>query len=174
MNTRYGPSQPLKGEQEHETIHIIYLSDKHYKIKKLSRVNDLEEEYQLNEETIKIYPPGDRKKVTIATSNGLHHINIHTKMPTMNGLAEVTDIKTLITKDHELFPKDANNKEGIDVFLLQELTIKNIAMDRTHTSRRFYVPYHDENMDFSMTLPTDAAANGDSKNDAMDETEDDD
>lgn len=171
-----------KGEQEHETIQIIFLTDKHYKIKKLSRVNDLVEEFELNKESIKIYPPGDRKKITLSTSNGLNHVNIHTKMPTMNGLAEVTDIKTLLTsssgaaENNDLFPKDADPLK--DIFLLQKLTIKNIAADKSHTSRRYYKPYYDDSKDMDISPPdittaTAAATTIDSKNDFMDVADDD-
>jgi len=118
-----------KGEADHDTENVITLTDETYKIKKTSRVNDLEEELILGKECTKILPPGDREKWTLATSDGPCHVCVQTRMPTMNGLAEVTDIKRVLENE---------SPEGI--IMMQELTIKNVAANKRHTTTRFYLP----------------------------------
>ncbi len=68
-----------KGELEHDTIHEITLTDKEYKIKKLSRVNDLTLEVTLGEDQVKCLLPGERMKRTIATSDNLQHVRVESR-----------------------------------------------------------------------------------------------
>jgi hypothetical protein len=68
-----------KGDKEHDTIHEITLTDKEYKIKKLSRVNDMTLEVTLGEEHVKSLLPGERIKRTLATSNSLEHVRVESR-----------------------------------------------------------------------------------------------
>ena len=68
-----------KGDKEHDTIHEITLTDKEYKVKKLSRVNDMTLEVKLGEEHVKCLLPGERIKRTSATSNNLGHVCVESR-----------------------------------------------------------------------------------------------
>ena len=68
-----------KGELEHDTIHEITLTDREYKIKKLSRVNDLTLEVTLGEEHVKCLLPGERMKRTLAQSDNLGHVRVESR-----------------------------------------------------------------------------------------------
>lgn len=87
--------------------------------------------------------PGDRVKTTIATSeNPGQQVKIVSRMPTMNGVANVVDTKTL-------------QREGNLLVLVQTLTIKNELSGKDHTTTRYFVP-HDE----SVFIPMAATAKG--------------
>jgi len=75
-----------------------------------------------------------RVKTTLATSDNPSHVKILTKMPTINGDATVTDIKTLISNDVDI------NGNILPVVLKQELTITNETNGKTHTITRYFVP----------------------------------
>uniref|UniRef100_A0A7S2K335 Uncharacterized protein n=1 Tax=Leptocylindrus danicus TaxID=163516 RepID=A0A7S2K335_9STRA len=118
-----------KGEKDVETRNNIELTGSKLRIKKTSRVNNLQEEFPIGQEIIKtLMGGGDRQKVTRVDSEGLHHVKITTQMPTMNGKAEVVDIKTLVTED-----------DGKTV-LRQDLTIRNVDTGQTKTTERWFVP----------------------------------
>ena len=73
--------------------------------------------------------PGDRVKTTIATSdNPGQQVKIVSRMPTMNGMANVVDTKTL-------------QREGNILLLVQTLTIKNELSGKEHTTTRYFVPH---------------------------------
>ena len=84
-----------KGEAEHDTIHIIEFTDEYFNIKKMSRVTDLGLHLKLGEEFRQALP-GDRVKTVLATSECPgQSVKIVSRMPTMNGVATVVDVKTL-------------------------------------------------------------------------------
>ncbi|KAL3797078.1 hypothetical protein ACHAW5_007579 [Stephanodiscus triporus] len=117
-----------KGESEHETLNIIEFDDVYFKIKKLSRVTDLDLELKLGEEFRQTLP-GDRVKTVLATSdNPGKSVRIVSRMPTMNGMATVVDTKTL-------------QREGNILVLVQTLVISNERLGREHTTIRYFVPY---------------------------------
>ena len=123
-----------KGEAEVDTINMIQMSDKRFKIKKTSRVNDLEEEYDIGKETItKLPPTGEKEKITLVVSNGPCHVCVSTKMPTMNGLAEVVDVKELMKLDNVHFP-----------VMMQSLTITNMDTKKSSLTKRYYLPINVE------------------------------
>jgi hypothetical protein len=127
-----------KGEEEHDTIHIIEFANNTFTIKKMSRVNDLQLELTLDEE-ISLSMPGDRTKTIIATSdNPGQTVKIISRMPTINGMARVIDEKTL-TREQNL------------LVLVQKLTIKNELNGNEHTTTRYFIPYHGELPDSAAT-----------------------
>ena len=118
-----------KGESEHDTYHTVDLTDRTVKIIKRSRVNnDLVVELTLGEELVEYLPPGDREKKMLATSVDPQHVQIESSLHTVNALAKVLDVKTLV---HE---EDTS-------ILQQELTITNVSTGQSHTTVRFFVPY---------------------------------
>ena len=121
-----------KGEEEHDTIHIIEFADNDFfSIKKMSRVNDLSLELKLGEE-MNLAMPGDRTKTILATSdNPGQHVKITSRMPTMNGMANVIDEKTLKREENLLV-------------LVQKLTIKNELNGNECTTERYFIPYQGE------------------------------
>ena len=122
-----------KGEQEYDTFHTITLTEDRVKIIKRSRVNaDLVVDLPLGTEQTEYLPPGDRPKKSLAVSDHPGHLQIQTSMPTVNGLAKVTDIKVLQTK-----VDDDPNK----TMMLQTLTIINEQTGQTHTTTRYFLPY---------------------------------
>jgi len=158
-----------KGEAETDTVHTIQLTNTRYKIKKLSRVNDLTLDLTLGVEDVKTMPSavstlsdaastrgsngagesstqppspptlelqqqaGIRMKRTIAVSDGLHHVRVKSSMPTMNGLAEVTDEKTLVRE------RTPGGEEH--TMLVQQLTIVNRQTGKTNTTTRYFLPH---------------------------------
>lgn len=118
-----------KGEAEVDTINVITMNDTNFKIKKTSRVNDLVEEYEIGKETLTKLTPGDKEKWTLVQSEGPTHVCVTTRMPTMNGLAEVIDIKTLVDIDGES-----------STMMKQLLTITNKDKDKSHLTERYYIP----------------------------------
>jgi len=118
-----------KGESEHDTIHIIEFSNENtFTIKKMSRVNDLSLELTLGKE-LKLPMPGNRTKTILATSDSPgQNVKILSRMPTINGMANVTDEKTLVREQNLLV-------------LVQKLTIKNELNGNEHTTVRYFIPY---------------------------------
>eukprot|EP00569_Conticribra_weissflogii_P015591 CAMPEP_0171399882 /NCGR_PEP_ID=MMETSP0880-20121228/6910_1 /TAXON_ID=67004 /ORGANISM="Thalassiosira weissflogii, Strain CCMP1336" /LENGTH=189 /DNA_ID=CAMNT_0011914117 /DNA_START=218 /DNA_END=787 /DNA_ORIENTATION=- len=120
-----------KGEAEHETIHQIDFADNRFRIKKVSRVTDLDLELTLGEE-FRQNMPGDRVKTVLATSECPgQEVRIESRMPTMNGVANVVDVKSLV-------------REGDLLILVQTLTITNELTGKQHTTTRYFVPHQGE------------------------------
>ena len=130
-----------KGEADHDTIHDICLTPTHYKIKKLSRVNDMVLDVDLGKDHVKTLVPGDRTKKTLATSEHLGMVRVESSMPTMNGTARVTDVKTLVQEGGE-GSADLNKKRS-SVYI-QRLTIVNESTGKSHETIRYFVPFHGE------------------------------
>lgn len=120
-----------KGEADNDTINIIEFDDEYFKIKKMSRVNDLSLELRLGQEFRQTLP-GNRVKTVLATSDCPgKNVRILSRMPTMNGIATVVDTKTL-------------QREGNMLVLVQTLVIKNERTGKEHTTVRYFVPHHGE------------------------------
>jgi hypothetical protein len=118
-----------KGETENDTYHTIELTDKSVKIVKRSRVNaDLIVDLQLGVEDVKILPPGDRPKKMLAKSDNAQHLKIESSLFTVNGMANVTDLKVLL-------------QEGDKSVMKQDLAIVNQQTGRSHTTTRYFLPY---------------------------------
>lgn len=161
-----------KGELEHDTIHDITLNANTYKIKKLSRVNDMVLEVILGKEHKKplLFPVGsglgsasshgEMVKRTIATSDHLGHVEVKSSMPTINGMASVTDVKTLVQET------DLDGKPR-SVYL-QQLTIRNEKNGKTHTTTRYFVPFN------GSIGPTALTAGGNNKKERYYDDDDDD
>lgn len=126
-----------KGEIEHDTVHVITLTPPLVHIMKRSRVNaDLTVELELGKESVEFLQPGNRPKKLLATSDHQGHLVIQSSLHTMNGIAQVTDLKQL-------------EQEGDTSVLKQELTIRNLDTGNSHTTVRYFLPY---------TLPEPVAA----------------
>ena len=119
-----------KGEEEHDTIHIIEFAENEFSIRKMSRVNDLSLELKLGKE-LQLAMPGDRTKTITATSDNPQHVIIVSRMPTINGMAHVIDEKTLVREQNLLV-------------LVQKLTIKNELNGNENTTIRYFIPYQGE------------------------------
>lgn len=120
-----------KGEEEHDTIHIIEFVENTFSIRKMSRVNDLSLELTLGEE-LQLAMPGDRTKTIKATSDKPgQHVKIVSRMPTINGMAHVIDEKTLMREQNLLV-------------LVQKLTIKNELNGNQNATIRYFIPYQGE------------------------------
>ena len=120
-----------KGESEHDTINIIEFDKEYFRIKKLSRVTDLQLELKLGEEYTETLP-GDRIKTVLARSDCPgQSVNIVSQMPTMNGLATVIDNKTL-------------KREGETLVLVQTLVIRNEETGKENTTVRYFIPHQGE------------------------------
>lgn len=120
-----------KGEEEHDTIHIIEFAEDSFAIKKMSRVNDFSLQLKLGQE-FRQDLPGDRVKTILATSDSPgQSVRIVSRMPTMNGMAHVIDEKTLVREQNLLV-------------LVQTLTIKNELNGNENTTVRYFVPYQGE------------------------------
>jgi hypothetical protein len=118
-----------KGELEHETIQTISLTRGKVKIVKRSRVNnDVTVELDLNKENVHYLQPSHRPMKQLAKSKDLGHVEIHSSLTTMNGLASVTDIRTLVQEDDKSVMK-------------QELTITNEQTQQSCTTTRYFNPY---------------------------------
>ena len=120
-----------KGEKEHDTIHTITMDAQKVTIAKRSRVNnDLVVTLDFDQELIVHLPPGDRPKKSLATSRDPTHLEIRHTMQTINGFAQVTDIKHL------------QQEEGSQrTYLVQSLTIHNQQTGRSATTTRYFLPY---------------------------------
>ena len=125
-----------KGDADHDTVHDITLTDTQYKIKKLSRVNDMVLEVTLGKEHVKPLLPGERLKRTLATSEHSGHVRVESSMPTMKGVARVTDIKTLVQEKSE----DGRHSS----VYIQQLTIVNDSTQKSNITTRYFVPFHGE------------------------------
>uniref|UniRef100_A0A7S0PHQ3 Cytosolic fatty-acid binding proteins domain-containing protein n=1 Tax=Leptocylindrus aporus TaxID=1398097 RepID=A0A7S0PHQ3_9STRA len=117
-----------KGERDVDTLHHILLTGDTYRVKKTSRVNNLQEEFALGKETLTTLADGNRQKKTLVESENNTTVRICTHMPTVNGAAEVTDVKTLVHED--------NGR----VCMHQELIIKNLNNGKTKVTRRWFTP----------------------------------
>lgn len=122
-----------KGESEYDTFHTIRLDRESVKIIKRSRVNaDLTVELPLGKEHVEYLPPGNRPKKSLATSDHRGHLQIKSSLPTVNGVAEVTDVKHL----EKNVDGDPNK-----CMLVQNLTVLNQQTGKTHTVTRYFIPY---------------------------------
>lgn len=141
-----------KGDAEHNTIHEITLTETEFIIKKLSRVNDMELCLTLGDEQSKVLQ-GGRLKKTLAISDNLSHVKVESSMPTMNGVAKVTDVKSLI---HESTP------DGLQISVyVQQLTIQNEATTKSNLTTRYFVPFEGE------VAPTALTAGGNKKKEKL-------
>lgn len=138
-----------KGDSEHDTLHDITLTETQYKIKKLSRVNDMILDVTLGTEQVKALLPGDRIKRTLATSDHLGHVKVESTMPTMNGVARVTDVKTLI---QEISTDGKSHSTYV-----QKLTILNENTQKSNVTTRYFLPFEGE------AAPTALTAGGNKK-----------
>lgn len=127
-----------KGELENDTIHTIqFTSDENnktiVKIIKRSRVNnDIVVTLTIGEESVEYLKPGNRFKKILAKSNHPGHLEIHSSIQTVNGVASVTDIKNLIQEG------DTNKS-----VMVQTLTITNDGNQKHCTTTRHFNPHVD-------------------------------
>ena len=128
-----------KGDSEHDTIHDMTLTGTDFTIKKLSRVNDFTLTVKLNEPTDAIIN-GNKKRTTFATSEHLGHVKVESTMPTLNGMARVTDTKTLEISTNN---NNKNNNSQVTLYK-QELHILNEATGKNHTTIRYFLPHSGE------------------------------
>jgi hypothetical protein len=138
-----------KGDADHNTIHDITLTQTNYTIKKLSRVNDMILDVSLGDEQVKPLLPGDRIKRTLATSEHLGHVLIVSSMPTMNGVARVTDEKHLLQET----ALDGTPRS----IYVQKLTILNESTQTSDVTTRYFLPFEGE------VVPTALTAGGNKK-----------
>jgi hypothetical protein len=138
-----------KGDADHDTIHDITLTDTKFQIKKLSRVNDMILDVTLGEEQVKPLLPGDRIKRTLATSENHGHVKVESTMPTMNGVAKVTDIKTLT--------QETSVDGTTHSIYVQQLTIVNEDTQKSNMTTRYFLPFEGE------AAPTALTAGGNKK-----------
>ncbi len=118
-----------KGEIEHDTVHTITLNPPTVQVVKRSRVNaDLTVDLELGRESVELLQPGNRPKKSLATSENQRHLVIQSSLHTMNGIAQITDVKQL---EHD----------GDQCVLKQELTIRNLDTGNSHTTVRYFLPY---------------------------------
>jgi hypothetical protein len=94
-------------------------------------------EVVLGVEHVKSLLPGERIKRTLATSDHLGHVRVQSSMPTINGVAKVTDIKTLVQETNE------NTKQQSSIYV-QQLTIMNENTDQTYLTTRYFIPFEGE------------------------------
>lgn len=140
-----------KGDAEHDTIHEINLTATDFKIKKLSRVNDMVLEVTLGVEHLEPLIPDDRIKRTLAMSEHLGHVRVESTMPTMNGVAKVIDVKNLVQET-------AADGTPRSVYV-QELTILNESTQKSNNTTRYFLPFEGE------VVPTALTAGGNKKRD---------
>mmetsp|Transcript_11012 Transcript_11012/g.13025 ORF Transcript_11012/g.13025 Transcript_11012/m.13025 type:complete len:164 (-) Transcript_11012:63-554(-) len=142
-----------KGDADHDTVHDITLTPTQYKIKKLSRVNDMVLDVTLGKEHAKPLLPGERLKRTLATSEHSGHVRVESSMPTMKGVSRVTDVKTLVQE---------NGVGGLQSSIyIQQLTIMNESTQKSNVTTRYFVPFHGE------VGPTALTAGGNKKKETM-------
>lgn len=147
-----------KGDCEHNTIHDITLTPTQFTIKKLSRVNDMILDVTLGTEQLKPLLPGDRIKKTLATSDHPGHVKVESTMPTMNGVARVTDIKTLVQENAQDVNNNSNDPTTRTTSIyVQQLTILNESTQKSHVTTRYFVPFEGE------VAPTALTAGGNKK-----------
>jgi hypothetical protein len=138
-----------KGDADHDTIHDITLTQTQYAIKKLSRVNDMNLNVSLGIEQVKPLLPGERIKRTLATSAHLGNVIIVSSMPTMNGVARVTDEKNLVQET-------AIDGTPRSIYV-QKLTILNENTQISCDTNRYFLPFEGE------AAPTALTAGGNKK-----------
>jgi hypothetical protein len=118
-----------KGETDHDTFHSITLDSEKVHIIKRSRVNnDLVVDLKLGEEDIQYLQPGERAKKSLAVSENPTHLVITSSLMTMNGMANINDVKRLV-------------QEADKSVMCQELTIVNEETGATNTTTRYFNPY---------------------------------
>ena len=119
-----------KGELEVDTFRTIDITDRTIQIVKRSRVNnDLVMELTLDEPHVEFLSPGDREKKMLLTCLTPQQVQIESSLLTVNGLAKVTEIQTLLQEE------DAT-------VIQQKLSITNVSSGVSHTTIRYFVPYH--------------------------------
>ena len=124
-----------KGENELDTVQTIEWKDNVVKITKRSRVNNnLVVKLTLGEEHVEYLKPDDRPKKQLATTEDetqKTHLQISSSLLTVNGMANVTDIKRLTQEDK-------------GTVLWQELTIVNPESNKSNTTTRYFNPHVEE------------------------------
>lgn len=122
-----------KGENEYDTYHTIEIDRQKVKITKRSRVNaDLVVDLPLGKEYVEHLPPGDRAKKSFAESQHMGHLKIRSSLHTVNGVANVTDLKNL---ERNVGGDPSKTR------VVQTLTIQNEHTQKTHTTTRYFIPY---------------------------------
>lgn len=121
-----------KAELEHETYHTIDWQNQNFKIKKLSRVTDLELDLKLGIEHSQNLPDNRVKTILATSENPTQSIKIVSRLPTMNGMASVVDTKTL--------QRDGSGT----LILVQTLVITNERSGATNTTTRYFLPHQGE------------------------------
>jgi hypothetical protein len=162
-----------KGERETDTFHTIefFVDDtmktlhderenssapRKVRLTKRSRVNnDVVVTLSLGAEQIQYLTPGHRaKKMLASASNPLTQLRIDSSLQTDHGLAKVVDIKTLLQEPDEEAPSAVavvmstrrSSKPNIPkgrTWLCQVLTITNQETGASHTTTRYFCPYHE-------------------------------
>ena len=90
----------------------------------------------LGTEQVKPLLPGDRIKRTLATSDHQGHVKIESIMPTMNGVAKVSDVKTLVQET-------AADGTANSIYV-QQLTIMNENTQKSDMTTRYFLPFEGE------------------------------
>lgn len=121
-----------KAELEHETYHTIDWQNQNFKIKKLSRVTDLELDLRLGSELSQSLPDNRVKTILATSDDPTQSIKIVSRLPTMNGMANVVDTKTL------------QRDEAGTLILVQTLVITNERSGATNTTTRYFLPHQGE------------------------------
>ena len=110
----------------------------------------------LGVEDVKALLPGERRKRTLATSEHLGHVRVESSMPTMKGMARVTDVKTLV---QEVSGEGGGGERMI--LYVQQLTIASDCTQKSHVTSRYFVPFHGE------LGPTALTSGGNKKKESM-------
>lgn len=82
---------------------------------------------------VKSLEAGDRVKRTLVHSDHPGHIQVESTMPTMNGVAKVTDLKTLM--------QETRTDGSVSSIYLQQLTIVNENTQKSNLTERYFVPF---------------------------------
>lgn len=122
-----------KGDDTHDTIHEIHLTSDKFSIRKQSRVNDLTLEVNLGEEHVKPLLPGERLKRTLATSTDTCNVTVESSMPTMKGVARVSDIKS--------YSLETGPDGKPSSVYTQQLTILNESTGKSNVTTRYFLPH---------------------------------
>jgi len=80
---------------------------------------------------------------TLAESNDLKHVCVIRSMVTTNGIANITDVKTLVERNSSIAGSNGNDENiahHLYPMMRQELTIANESLCRKHTLVRFFLP----------------------------------
>jgi hypothetical protein len=152
-----------KGDAEHDTVHTMSIGPSlqpHvppvFCIFKQSRVNNLQVTVPMDQQwhdtdlgvmskggtayvspkALPVGPPPERRiKSTRVVMEASDRIRIESKLPTMNGIARVVDLKTLISNDVDI------NGRALPAVMKQELTVWNEKSKQSHTTVRYFVPH---------------------------------